>query len=100
DPFLIGSSGANPRLAALLQELEMARLFTLSSVRDASVEDLAAVPGAGRNSIGAVLSHLAAAEGLMRRVTSGQEPFPPGTERERQVFGFELDPLAGGELGG
>lgn len=77
----------------------MARLFTLSIVRDASVGDLAAVPSAGKNSIGAVLSHLAAAEGLMRRVTTGQEPFPAGTESERQAFGFVLDPLAGSDSG-
>jgi len=95
----LGPSGsANPRLATLLGELEVARRFTLSIVRDISARDLAALPRGSRNSIGSILSHLAAAEGVMRRVTSGEPAFPPGSEAEQQVFGFKVDPLAGREL--
>lgn len=90
--------GERGRLETLLGELEVARRFTRSIVRDISAEDLAAVPGAGKNSIGAVLSHLVAAEALMRRVTTGVPPFPAESEDEDRAFGFRGDPLAGSEL--
>lgn len=88
----------NARLATLLGELEVARRFTRSIVRDLSAADLAAAPGEGKNSIGAVLSHLIAAEALMRRVTSGVPPFPADSEEEGRAFQFGGDPLAGSEL--
>jgi uncharacterized damage-inducible protein DinB len=95
----LGPSGsANPRLTTLLGELEVARRFTLSIVRDLSAGDLAAVPRGSTNTIGSILSHIAAAEGVMRRVTNGEPAFPPGSEAEQRVFGFQVDPLAGSEL--
>lgn len=98
-PFKLGPQGsANPRLTTLLSELEIVRRFTLSVVRDLRPEELAAVPGAGRNSVGSVLAHVAAAERLMQRIVTGGEAFPPGTEDDRRVFAFEYDPLAGSPL--
>ena len=91
-------AGPRARLVALLGELEVARRFTRSIVRDISAEDLAAVPGVGKNSIGAVLSHLIAAEALMRRVTTGVPPFPADSEEEGRAFQFAGDPLAGSDL--
>lgn len=90
--------GATARLATLMGELDVARRFTRSIVRDLSAEDLAAVPGVGKNSIGAVLSHLIAAEALMRRVTTGVPPFPAASEEEGRAFQFGGDPLQGSEL--
>lgn len=98
-PFQLGPTDSpKPRLSALLKELEMARRFTLSIARDLSAEQLAATPVAGKNTIGSVLSHLAAAESVMQRVTTLGEAFPEGTESEREVFGFVRDPLKGSEL--
>lgn len=91
-------AGARARLETLFGELEVARRFTRSIVRDVSAEDLGAVPAAGKNSIGSVLSHLVAAEALMRRVTTGVPPFPAESEEEERAFRFQGDPLAGSEL--
>lgn len=91
-------SGANPRLATLMGELEVTRRFTRSIVRDLSAEDLVTEPDEGKNSIGAVLSHLIAAEALMRRVTTGVPPFPADSEEEGRAFQFGGDPLAGSDL--
>lgn len=98
-PFQLGPTDSEkPKLSALLKELEMARRFTLSVARDLTAEQLAATPVAGKNTIGSVLSHLAAAETVMQRVTTLGEAFPEGTESEREVFGFVRDPLKGSEL--
>ena len=95
----LGPSGsANPRLTTLLGELEVVRRFTLSIIRDLSAGDLAAAPRGSTNTIGSILSHVAAAEAVMRRVTNGEPAFPPGSEAEQQVFGFQVDPPAGNEL--
>lgn len=97
--FRLGPTDAgNPRLETLLSELEITRRFTLSIVRDLSAAQLQTTPSAGRNSIGAILGHLAAAERLMQRITSGGEAFPAGTEDDRRVFAFETEPLAGRPL--
>lgn len=97
--MVVGSAaGANARLSTLLAELEVVRRFTRSIVRGLDGAGLAAVPEVGKNSIGALLSHLVAAESLMRRITTGGEAFPAGTEEEQRVFSFAVDPLAGSDL--
>ncbi len=97
--FQLGpTGGGDPRLETLLSELEIARRFTVSIVRGLTADELAAKPQETRNSIGAILSHLAAAERLMQRITSLGQPFPAGTEDDRRVFAFEVEPLAGNAL--
>lgn len=97
--FVVGpSSGAQPRLEALWSQLGQSRRFLLSAVRDLSAEDLAARPAPALNAIGAVLSHVVAAEWMFVNLTAHGRTFDADEEELGRAFRYEADPLAGGDI--
>jgi uncharacterized damage-inducible protein DinB len=69
DTFVIGErSGYTPRIGLLVSELQNARHYLLRATRELSVAELDAKPGAAKNSIGAILAHLDAAENMFQRI--------------------------------
>lgn len=97
--FVVGpSSGAQPRLEALWSQLGHSRRFLLSAVRDLSAADLAARPAPALNAIGAILSHVAAAEWMFANMTAYGRTFDADEEELRRAFWYEADPLAGGGI--
>lgn len=94
--FRIGPAGGpHPRLETLASELRVGRRYLLTACRDLTPANLQARPPAGTNSVGALLSHLAAAERLFQRLTSGRDGFDPDDEESPRAFRFAADPLAG-----
>jgi uncharacterized damage-inducible protein DinB len=68
--FVIGPrEGYAPRIGVLVSQLINARHYLLRAARNLSPEDLDAPPGAARNTIGAILAHLDAAENMFQRTT-------------------------------
>ena len=68
--FVIGQrEGYAPRVGMLVSQLQNARHYLLRASRGLSQEALDAPPGAARNTIGAVLAHLDAAENMFQRIT-------------------------------
>jgi hypothetical protein len=70
DIFLIGGrAGYGPRLGVLVSQLQNARHYLLRASRDLTTKELGAAPGAAKNTIGAILAHLDAAENMFQRIT-------------------------------
>lgn len=97
--FVVGpSSGSAPRLETLWSQLGQSRRFLLSAARELSATELSAAPRPAQNSIGAILSHIAAAERMFVNMTALGRTFDSDEEPFRQAFRFEGDPLAGSSL--
>jgi uncharacterized damage-inducible protein DinB len=95
-PLWIGpTAGRAPRLETLLASLTASRHFLLSATRDLDRAALTAAPAIGPNTIGMLLSHIAAAERLFVNLTGAGFQFRDDDVDARQAFRFERDPLAG-----
>jgi uncharacterized damage-inducible protein DinB len=73
--------GFAPEIGRRVASLEALRLATILLIEGLGAEQLAWVPGAGRNSIGTLLTHLAEAEGFWVVERVGGRPLP-ATRRE------------------
>ena len=89
DLFLIGDiPGFTPQIGRLVSMMNYARHSTLSAVAGLGADELDYVPDSLSNSIGALLSHIAAAEvGYQAATFYGRDL----SEEERQEWGAALD---------
>src|SRR5215510_10871486 len=89
DLFLIGDiSGFTPQIGRLVSMMNYARHTTLIAVKDLTVEELDYLHDPQSNSIGALLSHIAAAEVGYQAATFYARDL---TEEERHEWGPALD---------
>jgi len=89
DLFLIGDlPGFTPQIARLVSMMNYARSVTLQAVAGLGVEELDYLHDAQSNSIGALLSHIAAAEVGYQAATFGARDL---SAEERLQWGAALD---------
>ena len=87
--YLIGElPGFTPQIGRLVSMMNYARHTTLAAVTDLTVEELDYLHDAQSNSIGALLSHIAAAEVGYQAATFYARDL---TEEERHEWGAALD---------
>ncbi len=89
DLFLIGDiPGFTPQIGRLVSMMNYARYTTLSAVEGLEVDELDYLPDPQSNSIGALLSHIAAAEVGYQAATFYTRDL---NEEERHEWGAALD---------
>jgi hypothetical protein len=91
DDFLITSrEGYAPRVGLLVAELASSRHYLLRASRELTPALLDAAPGTARNTMGALLAHLDAAENMFQRITFESRMFNDEEKaRYGQYFEFE-----------
>jgi uncharacterized damage-inducible protein DinB len=91
DTFLIGGrAGFTPRIGILVSQLQNARHYLLRASRDLGVAELDAAPGPAKNTIGAILVHLDAAENMFQRILfEGRRFNEEEMPRYNPYFAFE-----------
>ena len=100
NPFLIGDEQAvSPQVNGLIGMLRYARQTTLNAVRGLSVEDLDHLHDPSSNSIGALLSHMAAVEAWYQVNTFDMREWTPDEVGRWQVA-LELGPTARTQIRG
>jgi len=90
DTFVIGERGGYPpRIGLLVSELATSRHYLLRASRELPMAALDAAPGAAKNSIGAILAHLNAAENMFQRILFEDRRFNDAEEALKRAFAFE-----------
>lgn len=99
NPFLIASQRAEaPLLGTLVALLTATRHFTISASRGLTAPELDAKPAGARNSIGSILSHIAAAETMFQNISFHGRRFGEDETQLAQAFAFERNPLEGSDV--
>lgn len=97
--FVIGPrAGVHPQLETLASMLQNARRYLLSASRDLTSEQLTFLPSGVGNSIGALLSHIAAGEKMFQNLLFRGYQFGDDERDFESAFRFRGDPLAGQEV--
>ena len=100
NPFLIGDEqDVSPQVNGLIGMLRYARKTTLGAVKGLSVEDLDHLHDPNSNSIGALLSHMAAVEAWYQANTFDLREWTPD-EADRWQVGLDLGPTARTQIRG
>lgn len=98
-PFRIGPrEGRAPRLETLASELLASRTYLLRATRGLDADALRAPAQGTPNTVGMVLTHIAAAERLFQRITGDGTGFTEEDAPHEEAFRFRGDPLAGRPL--
>ena len=98
-PFLIAPTDHEDALmGTLFAMMRNVRHFLRTATRDLDADTLDAVPAPARNSIGALLAHVAAAERMLVNITVHGRQFDDDEEDFRAAFRFERNPLAGHDI--
>lgn len=98
-PFLIApATHEEPLMGTLFAMMRNVRHYLHTATRELTVDALDAVPGELRNSIGALLAHIAAAERMIANITVHERRFSAEEADFEAAFRFERNPLAGADV--
>lgn len=96
DPLINGpTSHEQPLVETLISLLGSNRHYLLNASRELTAAELDFVPPGCRNSIGSLLTHVAAAEVMFQNIAFNGRLFSQQEEEFRQAFAFERNPLVG-----
>lgn len=98
-PFLIAPAEHEEALmGTLFAMMRNVRHYLHTATRGLDAEALDAVPDNARNSIGALLAHVAAAERMIVNITVHGRRFGDDEADFHEAFRFERNPLAGSDV--
>ena len=98
-PFLIAPTAhPEPLMGTLLAMMRSVRHYLRTATRELGARELDAVAPDTRNSIGALLAHLAAAEVMIVNITAHGRQFADDEADFAAAFRFERNPLEGGDV--